>query len=976
MPSLQDLEQFRTSFRAIGEEAAIRAQRGESFTDLELPETEGVGEGAGEAAAEDIFSAPKEDADLDFSAFLDSIPDDLSTPPPEMPRGPPPEDESEGTLPEDLLSGFAAEIEAEQAAPEDRSASFELPEEPGPGFEDLDFSGAAAPADDFMEAPEAEAFLPEEEAFAETPSDESFSLFSEEAPEAEAPAKAEPEAEPESLPSLDTEAPGTDDEYDFSIPDFESPPPKGESPAAESALDETSLDSFDTFSLDESSLSGTFGLQEGQKAGPQPGFAKLEEFSLAGIDDIFGSPTPGAAPSAPPVYGRASASAEVEEIQLSDADLQKLETTLAAYPLNLRIACEELIAEHAVAPDLMSTLVKQLVRGAGARETASLAGKILGRQIVVPRGFEKKTGAELEAEQATFSYAFFHHFLPLLRIFAIVALLVASTVYLSFEFIYTPLRAESIYQKGYERIAAGDYTRANERFNEAFQIRRKKEWFYKYAEGYREAKQFIQATQKYDELLRWYPRDKKGALDYAAMERDQLKNFQKADSLIRQHILDYNVDDREGLLALGDTNLEWGAIEPDRYEQARSAFVQLLERYGRQDEFLERMLKYFIRTDNLGEVLPLQLHFMESDRSRIAAPTLAELGGYLLDKKTQEISGVPDPNLDRIEGLKELLERATRQEPGYPESWYHLARYQNRYGSSTDERVSLEQAIDVFSTAPEQTLERIGRRIDTYRRYGENLIKSKEFISAEEALKAGADIYEDAVRRNNLSRSTAFGQLYALQGDLEYFNSGNMKQALVQYGRARQDGWAPPEMLYRMGFAEYTQRNYSAALESFFDVSTRFTLNRRLLLALGNTSYQRGDLNNAQGYYTRLMDMLDAERARFPVLLPNDRPDHQELAERLMRVWNNLGVTLEALADRRSAGPLRSRALALYAESARAWDAISRNPTTMVRSGSVNLAYLNTRNSLYPEAGYERQIYVEIDKDVLEPSPWEELLNP
>jgi hypothetical protein len=52
----------------------------------------------------------------------------------------------------------------------------------------------------------------------------------------------------------------------------------------------------------------------------------------------------------------------------------------------------------------------------------------------------------------------------------------------------------------------------------------------------------------------------------------------------------------------------------------------------------------------------------------------------------------------------------------------------------------------------------------------------------------------------------------------------------------------------------------------------------------------------------------------------------------------------------------------------------------MVRSGAgelsvpgVNLAYLNSRNLLYPQPGYEPQLYVQIDKDVLEPSLWEEL---
>jgi hypothetical protein len=40
----------------------------------------------------------------------------------------------------------------------------------------------------------------------------------------------------------------------------------------------------------------------------------------------------------------------------------------------------------------------------------------------------------------------------------------------------------------------------------------------------------------------------------------------------------------------------------------------------------------------------------------------------------------------------------------------------------------------------------------------------------------------------------------------------------------------------------------------------------------------------------------------------------------------------------------------------------------------VNLAFLNSRNTLYPEPDYEPQIYIQIDRDLPEPSDWEELV--
>jgi hypothetical protein len=117
------------------------------------------------------------------------------------------------------------------------------------------------------------------------------------------------------------------------------------------------------------------------------------------------------------------------------------------------------------------------------------------------------------------------------------------------------------------------------------------------------------------------------------------------------------------------------------------------------------------------------------------------------------------------------------------------------------------------------------------------------------------------------------------------------------------------------------------------------------------------------------------------MLMPNDRPEHLELAERMMASRNNLAVTLEALTEVSGNANYRSRALGLYTESARAWDSLTRNPESMIRAGAgdlstpgINLAFLNSRNSLYHEPGFEPQLYMQIDKDVLEPSSWEALV--
>jgi hypothetical protein len=146
----------------------------------------------------------------------------------------------------------------------------------------------------------------------------------------------------------------------------------------------------------------------------------------------------------------------------------------------------------------------------------------------------------------------------------------------------------------------------------------------------------------------------------------------------------------------------------------------------------------------------------------------------------------------------------------------------------------------------------------------------------------------------------------------------------------------------------------------------------------------QGNYFAAQGYFDRPLELLESDRARLPPIMATDNEDQLDLAERLMVAQNNLGVTLEALSERTGDNSYRSRALGLYSDSERAWDILTRNPTTMIRmrpspeisAPSVNPAYLNVQNSLRPVSDYQPQIFLRIDKDMLEPSSWEGLATP
>ncbi|MDR2742952.1 MAG: tetratricopeptide repeat protein [Treponema sp.] len=1030
MPSLQQLNKFKASFRNIGNEPAVLSGQNISYNDLPLPGSEPVTPSPLDASAipsvlaessmsgSDFGGSPPADEtaesdiidDLGFDDFLNTLPGDFPFTP-EPPLEPEPADEEapqpetgkalmpeeedafeagkvsaspeetapdtqvpdEGdddfNLPEDLLSGLSDDLMEEgEGQPED---SFSDDSSSGDFSPDLDFddSGIFSDTSDGTEDIGDGGFTGDEfgdDAFSggdfqtpDLPSDENFGS-------GEEPADAGKAAEDGNVASSGLEVP-LDDE--FSIPDVEIEADAGH-------------DAFDSFNFGEEAAKVETRAEDREAEKKAGSFSDLDDFSLSGLDAIFDKAAEGVSNTAAKTAGKESAAApaapkKLEDISFTEEDLARFQETFSLYPLNVRLACEELIAERSAPADQMDALINLIIRGGTPKEAASLAGKMLNRFIPVPKGYEKKTGEALEAEQVTFAYIFSRKFLPILRIFLIAVLLAASLAYLAWQFIYIPIHSESIYRRGYERIAGGEYERANERFNEAFSLHRIKQWFYRYAEAFRDERQYIYAEEKYDELLRYYPQDKKGALDYAALETYYLRNYSKADRIIRTNILDYSVDDQEGLLALGDNNLAWGEVDPSRYEDARQAYARLLERYGWQDPIAERMLLYFIRTDDLGQVIPLQQSLTGNSRKKTPPAILSELGGYLLNKQLEEVRGVPDASIERIEGVRDILIKASQSDPALPEPRYHLARYYNRFGNVSEERQTLESALMAFDAAREESPRRTAYRIDAERRYAQALTNAREFFPAEERLVKGIGIYEDALVRRLLSRSPEYGRLYADLGDLEYFTkSRDMGRALEYYRQAELNGWAPPEIQYRMGAAHYHLRQWEDALERFFSASSELPLNRRLLHALGNVSYLRGSYSVAQGYYRRLLDLLEAERARFPMLSPNERPDHMELAERLMVGRNNLGVTMEALAGRDGDPRYRAEAMALYSESARAWDALTRNPDTMIRSTGTNLGFLNSRNILHPQAGYEPRLFNQIDKDVLEPSAWETIAPP
>jgi hypothetical protein len=726
--------------------------------------------------------------------------------------------------------------------------------------------------------------------------------------------------------------------------------------AASAPGDEASgIDGFDGFSLDEDFL----------KTGIDSADAADDEFHIPGFSDFTsGGAARAQGPAAPAAGGMPAGARRAKKeipLEISESDLRRLLEELAAYPLNLKIAVEEFLSGD-IGTDLQKmTMVHDILNDAPLRKTARTLEGLLSRSIPIPKDFEKKTIAEYEQEKASFRYVLVNKIAPAAVLFAIVATLTACTVFLVNEFVVQPLIAESLYKKGYEAIREDLYSQAMDSFDKAVAVKDKKPWYFKYARAFRDKRQYLLAGEMYERLLNRFKNDKAGGLEYAEMLRTDLRNFEKAETIIKRRLLDNYVNDPDAMLLLGDTYLDWAEENPAKYEEARSQYARLIELYGKKDPYLARMMRFFVRTDNLKEVLPLKEHFM-SKRAKIGSDDLIELSGYLLDKRYNPAPGDNEALRDQIEDVRALLERSIKADESSPEAHYNMARF-FIYNYKTDAaKAMLTRALDRFENAQTMSPKRVLSHVDAWRLLGELLSDDMEYLKARDLFASGLTLYEDQRRNRSVRQSPLVGMLYADLADLDYFISGDFGSAMANYEKAVAEMNDTPSIRYRIGYIAYQNQDYERAMNEFILSYAEKPADRNVLFAFGNALFRRGDYFAAQGYLERLQETLEAERIRKGILLPQVRADHGEFVELYMHAANNLAVDLDRIATRTGDSRKRARALALLSESARAWDALTRNPETMVRAQGSNLAYLNIQNITHPLSAYVPEIYQDIPK--------------
>ena len=1037
MPRKEDIEKFKEVLNSLGGEPDIMARRSQAIEDVRRPDDAlpaGLGEmlGGAPTPSQEPPSTPTEEAaeGPDFGLDLSSL-EDLETPAEAAPAagqskvegaGPTAAEESGldfGSLfGEETSTPPIEDLEPPPAGPgipgpqEPAADEFALPETESTQLQS-DLSQMEVLPEDIGEPalpsaeappPEAAAEGPSEEALAgvELPNLEDLSLTEPLAgTEAEEP---QPTQEPEAglqaveetgpplggegaeIPSLEDFdlGPGPQIGEEAPAPSLQEPaepPAPAEQPApaappeagAEEGLGDLNLEDFSFTEPTEQFTAEAPAKPEG--APPTPPERPQERPSARKPAPRAPTPPPPAEEAGPiPELGGAE-----PEIALTQSQFDRLKRTLESLPRNLKMAVQDVIGEGKATGAVLARLVSLLVAGATAQQIAAAVLRITGKRIAIPAGYEKKSGVAFEAEQRSFAYALRENIYPIVRLFALTVLAAALIGFLGYRLVYRPLYAMANYRIGYNHILGDRFTLANESFEHARGVQRIKGWYYRYAEAFSDKRQYILAEQKYDLLLKDFPGDRKGILDYARMESSRLADYGKADDLLKI-ILDKDQFDFDALLAAGDNSLEWaGSVKPPDdaklYEAARIDYATLIEKYGTRDELLFRMMRYFIRKDVPQEIERLRLYFASRPEVRVVPDIYAELGGYLVDHR-------------QLNYAKDVLMKADEADSRLAEIHYNLARYYRLAQQPDDELTALNATVVRLRPSDPLTPKRIAMDVDTHTRLGEVYDEKGQYIEGERELTTAIARVEEAQKSRLVASVSIFGRPYADLGDLHYYIVGDLDTARALYQKAIDNQYFDPSLDYKIGFTQYAEKDYGAALASFSKAEEQWGLPRdsdappplvpagtgevdysgkspaNLLFAIGNCFYQRGDYFAAQGYYLRLRDRLEAHRAAIGTLFPEDKPEHRSLLETLVKVENNLGVVMDRLAARTGDRTKKSEGLVYLADASQVADTLTRTPGSRSTGGARNLPYLNQRGIIYPVSGFVPQISSDLPRDL------------
>ena len=733
-----------------------------------------------------------------------------------------------------------------------------------------------------------------------------------------------------------------------------------------------------------------------------------EEFSLEDLGEEYSNleeieeeevTVPEPAASAPDI--NIPEEAEESDFSIEREKIERVTETLNQLPRNLKLIIEDLIGNKGLSGRRLDNLVEKLASGASVREIASLAEKITGRKIRIPSQYERKTWAELEEEKQTFAYILKHQILPYAGKIALISVALFFTVFVLKKQVYDPLYSSYLYDKGYKQLENENYRESDRLFNKASRLRPFKKQFFRYADTYIEKREYDRAEQKYITMLGlalsseraksrneqqrgYFPTNKKGFLDYAALKTFYQGEYAESDRILEDFIMQKgNKWDYDALLDKIDNFLNWGELDSKQFDSAGYVLNDSLSKFGNKPELEFRKMAYYLHSGRIDSLEEKAMSDIEKGDSksidvRKYYSMLGEFRNYIENVKSKYADHYMVSDFyrymidhDDIDGIEEKLIAVSNQDKKLIEPHYQLSRYWKRMEKKDLERRALGTIENLLKNFDDShmmknyphsynyaAMQRKRMDIFTHNRLGKFSYNDDEILEAQRYYKKAVDRFE---KYSSLPGNTAsYGHIYEDLGDIYYYNAGRYNDALKYFGKAYSTGYKNDNLDYKIGFINYKNRNYSKAAENFYDISLNARENEAALFAFANASFNYGVYSPAKAYYDRVIEKMEYWREHEKVLDVERRRDQREILEKLMQVYNNQGVTLFKLAEKNHNQEYYSKSLVYLSESSELYDSLMRDPLTMNKTLTKPLAQLNMKwillNSGWKNMNYEKSV--------------------
>jgi tetratricopeptide (TPR) repeat protein len=604
-----------------------------------------------------------------------------------------------------------------------------------------------------------------------------------------------------------------------------------------------------------------------------------------------------------------------------------------------------------------------LIKGSAPRLINTEFYNITGKKIELPKGYQKLTGREFEVRKTGFFYQFAEKGWPFVRMVAVILVMLGLTVYLSFNFLYRPLQALIYYNQGIDLIEQDEYDQGVSLFNKAYfgwslgkltiEGWPSKSRFLEYADAFLDRRAYPDAAHMYEGLLGEYPDYIKGYHEYGLFLTNITGEYAKAAEILSSG-LGRDLYNYDLMLALGDNYMLWSEEDPDKLEDARFQYATALSRYDGNDEIMLRMLRYFLRVQDDGNISILSNIYSKKAGIRgdtaFISLTLSDLAGYYIDR-------------NQVSEAKDLLFKAEEIDTTVPDVHYQLARYFRRTYNMDQEKKALQKALFYMDQTQPLNRSRIFKKIGIYRRRGEIGYEEGLYDEAEEEFVAGIRLLEDSQVRGLIGTNPEIGELYADMGNLHYEIYDDLSGALNYFNLAEKNQYHTGDIAYRKGFIYYDQQQYNQAVLEFESALKNLSDTRNARFALANTLVYRQNLFGARNQYMEILRDLKQEESSLPYLAPEDILEHRSLVNHFIQVYNNLAYVDYSLSERGSDPAKQSQALLSLTRAADYADRIDRDPDTQVRTRPEDsLVFQNTMAMIKPLPGTDVFMFDEIPR--------------